>query len=68
MKSWPQAWPAAALSYLARRQEAGASEDCPLPELFSALVRQHPEIAAPGTVPPGVPGPRLPGVGPLPGP
>ena len=26
------------------------------------------EIPAPGIVPPGVPGPRLPGVGPLPGP
>ncbi len=29
-----EAWPGAALSYLARRQEAGAAEDCPLPELF----------------------------------
>ncbi len=29
-----ESWPAAALAYLARRQEAGASEDCPLPDLF----------------------------------
>jgi hypothetical protein len=29
-----ETWPGAVLSYLARRQEAGASEDCPLPELF----------------------------------
>lgn len=38
-----ETWPGAALSYLARRQEAGASEDCPLPELFR-LARQ----ASPG--------------------
>ncbi len=30
--------------------------------------RDRPEISAPGIVPPGVPKPRLPGVGPLPGP
>ena len=29
-----ETWPTAALSYLRRRQEAGATEDCPLPELF----------------------------------
>jgi hypothetical protein len=38
-----EAWPGAALSYLARRQEAGASEDCPLPELF-----RHARQTAPG--------------------
>jgi hypothetical protein len=30
--------------------------------------RESPEDPAPGIVPPGVPKPRLPGVGPLPGP
>jgi hypothetical protein len=30
--------------------------------------REPPESLAPGIVPPGVPKPRLPGVGPLPGP
>jgi hypothetical protein len=29
-----EAWAGAVLSYLGRRQETGASEDCPLPELF----------------------------------
>jgi hypothetical protein len=29
-----ETWPGEVLSYLGRRQEAGASEDCPLPELF----------------------------------
>src|SRR5262249_24499104 len=38
-----ETWPAAVLSYLARRQEAGAAEDCPLPELF-----RHAAQAAPG--------------------
>jgi hypothetical protein len=38
-----EAWSGAALSYLARRQEAVASEDCPLPELF-----RHAGQAAPG--------------------
>jgi hypothetical protein len=36
-------WPEAALAYLARRQEAGASEDCPLPDLF-----RHARLTAPG--------------------
>ena len=31
------------LSYLGRRQEAGASEDCPLPELF-----RHARQSSPG--------------------
>jgi hypothetical protein len=35
-------WPAAALSYLERRQEAGAAEDCPLPELFRQVRQAAP--------------------------
>jgi hypothetical protein len=38
-----ETWPGEVLSYLARRQEAGASEDCPLPELF-----RHARLTAPG--------------------
>ena len=39
-----EAWPAAALSYLARRQEAGAAEDCPLPELFRVAAQAAPGL------------------------
>ena len=39
-----EAWPGAALSYLARRQEAGAAEDCPLPELFRHAQRETPGL------------------------
>jgi hypothetical protein len=38
-----EAWPGAVLSYLGRRQEAGAAQDCPLPELF-----RHARLTAPG--------------------
>ena len=36
-------WPGAVLSYLGRRQDAGATEDCPLPELF-----RHARLSSPG--------------------
>jgi hypothetical protein len=39
-----QTWPAAVLSYLARRQEAGAAEDCPLPELFQQARQTAPAL------------------------
>jgi hypothetical protein len=38
-------WAAGALAYLERRRGSGASGACPLPELFSALAREHPEIS-----------------------
>jgi hypothetical protein len=38
-----ETWPGAVLSYLGRREEAGAAEDCPLPELF-----RHAQQSAPG--------------------
>jgi hypothetical protein len=34
-------WAVDALNYLDRRRNGGANGDCPLPELFGALVRQH---------------------------
>jgi DNA-binding PadR family transcriptional regulator len=34
-------WAVDALNYLDRRRNGGANGDCPLPELFAALVRQH---------------------------
>jgi hypothetical protein len=34
-------WAADALTYLDRRRGGGADGDCPLPELFGALARQH---------------------------
>jgi hypothetical protein len=37
-------WPAEVLSYLAERQAAGASEDCPLPELFRRARRVAPSL------------------------
>jgi hypothetical protein len=39
-----EAWPGAALSYLARRQEAGAAEDCPLPELYRHARQSAPHL------------------------
>ena len=38
-----ETWPGAVLSYLGRRQDAGATEDCPLPELF-----RHARLSSPG--------------------
>jgi hypothetical protein len=38
-----ETWPGDVLSYLGRRLEAGASEDCPLPELF-----RHARESSPG--------------------
>jgi len=38
-------WAIAALNYLDRRRNGGAPGACPLPELFSALVRQHPNLS-----------------------
>lgn len=34
----------------------------------ASAFRERPEIPVPGIAPPGTPGPRFPGVGPLPGP
>jgi hypothetical protein len=34
-------WAADALTYLDRRRDGGAASECPLPELFGALARQH---------------------------
>jgi hypothetical protein len=38
-------WAVDALNYLDRRRAGGAAGDCPLPELFGALVRHHPELS-----------------------
>lgn len=38
-------WAADALGYLDHRRGSGASGDCPLPELFGALVRQHASLS-----------------------
>jgi hypothetical protein len=38
-------WAAAALAYLDRRRGGGANGDCPLPELFSALAREHADLS-----------------------
>jgi hypothetical protein len=38
-------WSADALNYLDRRRGSGAAGDCPLPELFAALRRQHAELS-----------------------
>jgi hypothetical protein len=43
-ESGADAWPAEALAYLAQRQTAGASEDCPLPELFRQVQRAAPSL------------------------
>jgi hypothetical protein len=39
-----ETWPAALLDYLARWQAAGASEDCPLPELFRRAREAAPQL------------------------
>jgi hypothetical protein len=39
------AWAADAVSYLDRRKNGGAPRNCPLPELFAALARQHPALS-----------------------
>ena len=41
-------WATAALEYLDRRSEAGASGPCPLPELFHALRASLPGLTLPG--------------------
>jgi hypothetical protein len=38
-------WAVDALNYLDRRRNGGASTSCPLPELFTALSRQHADLA-----------------------
>lgn len=38
-------WATEALAYLDRRRQGGASDHCPLPELFAALRRQQPELS-----------------------
>jgi hypothetical protein len=38
-------WGIDALNYLDRRRNGGAPDDCPLPELFAALVHQHPGLS-----------------------
>jgi hypothetical protein len=38
-------WAADALTYLDRRRGGGVPGDCPLPELFSALARDHTELS-----------------------
>jgi len=39
------AWAADALRYLDRRKNGGAPRNCPLPELFAAVARQHPALS-----------------------
>ena len=41
-------WAAAAVGYLDRRARSGRSGACPLPELFAALVEQHPGLSIVG--------------------
>ncbi len=43
MESHP--WAIEALNYLDRRRNGGAAAPCPLPELFTALSRQQPQLA-----------------------
>jgi hypothetical protein len=38
-------WAIDTANYLDRRRGGGAVDDCPLPELFAALLRQHPELS-----------------------
>jgi hypothetical protein len=38
-------WAIDALNYLDRRRSAGAAHDCPLPELFTAVVTNRPTLA-----------------------
>ena len=39
-----ETWTAAALAYLARWRDAGATEDCPLPELFRVARQAYPKL------------------------
>ncbi|MBY0525755.1 MAG: hypothetical protein K2R98_20285 [Gemmataceae bacterium] len=41
-------WASDALNYLVRRQDSGATGDCPLPELFAALRDTHVELSLTG--------------------
>lgn len=41
----PFPWVAEALAYLDHRRGGGASSDCPLPELFRTVARQHPGLS-----------------------
>ncbi|MFL5340211.1 MAG: hypothetical protein ACJ8F7_08660 [Gemmataceae bacterium] len=38
-------WAIDALTYLDHRRDSGATEDCPLPELFAAIRQQHPQLS-----------------------
>jgi hypothetical protein len=38
-------WAADALAYLDRRRGSGANGDCPLPELFNAVAREHADLS-----------------------
>ncbi len=38
-------WAVALLTYLDRRRETGVGGPCPLPELFAALRREHPDLS-----------------------
>jgi hypothetical protein len=38
-------WAGDAVSYLDQRRGAGANDECPLPELFAALRRGHPDLS-----------------------
>jgi hypothetical protein len=38
-------WAIDAINYLDRRRSSGAIGDCPLPELFAALRREHAELS-----------------------
>jgi hypothetical protein len=41
-------WAIDAVNYLDRRLNSGATGDCPLPELFAAVVRQHAQLSVSG--------------------
>jgi hypothetical protein len=41
-------WAAEALVYLDHRRVAGATGDCPMPELFAALRERHPDLSVTG--------------------
>src|SRR5205807_2351927 len=38
-------WAVAALTYLDHRRDGGGPDGCPLPELFAAVRRDHPELS-----------------------
>lgn len=40
-------WGLEALTYLDHRKRTGTEEPCPLPELFSAVHRKHPQLSVP---------------------